>query len=147
MKRLILILFLLFLPTTVSAEGTYVRSNDPLIVYFADGLHVFLMTEFDEVRVAMLAAAKVATPEQREVMTGVVGEVIKILNTDNPEFWVGPIRVLKELMRQSESKVWSTKEVIEEKLNLYRLDKDFAAALEYLDPTVFRRRYPGLFPQ
>ena len=105
------------------------------------------MPEFEEVRVAMLAAAKVATPEQREVMKGVVAEVIEVLNTDDPEFWVGPIRILKKLMRQSESKEWTTKEIIEEKLNLYRLDKDFAVALEHLDPTVFRTRYPGLFYQ
>ena len=79
----------------MSAEGTLARSNDSFIKYFADGLHVFPMTEFEEVRVAMLVAGKVATPEQREVMKGVVAEVIEVLNTDYPEFWVGPTRILK----------------------------------------------------
>ena len=48
-------------------------------------------------------------------------------------------------MRQSESKAWTTKEIIEEKPSLFRLDKDFAAGLEYLDPKVFRKSYQCVF--
>jgi hypothetical protein len=115
--------------------------------YFGNAARVFSLTRDPAAHAAALAAGKTAASDQRGSMVRYLRALAADLTAaagDDPEAQEAVAR-LRQLADEVGAKDWSMSDVIAEKNRLKALDAEYFHALGAADPTVFVRRFPGLF--
>lgn len=128
----------------MSDEELY-RKAELLSDYFCNAVTVYAFTNDEALRVAGLAAAKIATGAQRAAMVAYL-EAMRNEILDMEEFDHGDRaeRSLLKLIDEIKEKEWDLEDISAEKKRLQELNPEFARALDETDPTVFKKTYPDL---
>ncbi|HEX9879189.1 MAG TPA: hypothetical protein VGB25_03220 [Candidatus Binatia bacterium] len=119
--------------------GGAAKIND----YFADAVWVYMRTGDPVVRLAALAAAKVAAGPQRTSMVN----YLRIAAADARKLAGGDdiAHQLILLANEITLRYWTIGDSIHAKHALWKLDAKYGKALDKFDGGVFRRRFPDLF--
>jgi len=112
--------------------------------YFADAIWVYRYTADPVVRLAALAAAKVAAGAQRTSMVNYLrvtaGDARRLAGGDDVAYR------LNQLADDISLRDWTVSDSMYDKEALWKLDAEYGRALDKFDAGVFRRRFPQLFP-
>jgi hypothetical protein len=113
--------------------------------YFSDAVYVYIRTADPVVRMATLAAAKVAAGAQRASMVNYLrvaaAEVRQQESNDDASYR------LNQLADEISLHGWTVQDAVHERQALAKLDKEYTRALDRFDSTIFRRRFVSLFPE
>jgi len=113
--------------------------------YFADAVLVYVQTHDPIVRMAALAAAKVANGVQRTSMVNFLRTVAANAQEDIGD--EDAYYRLNQLADEICLRDWTVQDARYEKQALAKLDWELVRALDKFDPTVFRRRFPEVFEE
>ena len=113
--------------------------------YFADAVWVYRRTGDPLVRLAALTAAKVAAGAQRASMVN----YLRVTAQDERQFESGDEAAYRvnQLADEISLRDWGLSEVVQSKRALWKLDAEYGKALDRFDASIFRRRFPDLFPE
>lgn len=115
---------------------------DQINEYFCDAVVVFVETSDPTVRLAAVAAAKVAAGAQRASMVN----YLRVLAADaNSAGMAQATFQLNQLADEISLRDWSTADAANEKRALKALNTEYCAALDSFDGSFFRREFPNLF--
>ena len=134
-----------FIFSYTDVRGSFFAA-DSLNQFFLDAVHVFLITDEPAIRASILAVGKVAASLQRATMQEYLTGQIGSLWGENPEYWKEVIENIMEIKEELGAREWTFEDIDEEKKRLRELDEELATALDEADASIFRRRYPDLFP-
>jgi hypothetical protein len=134
-----------FIFSYTDVRGSF-GTADSLNQFFLDAVYVFLITDEPAVKTSILAVGKVAASLQRASMREYLSGQIESLRGDNPEFWKDVIEKIMEIEKELGAREWTLEDIYEEKKRLREHDEELATALDEADASIFRRRYPDLFP-
>lgn len=119
--------------------GDAERIND----YFADAILVYIQNHDAKVRMAALAAAKVAAGAQRTSMVNYLRVIAANTREENGD--EDACYRLNQLADEIALRDWTVRDARYEKQALAKLDAEYVRALDSFDSAVFRRRFPELF--
>jgi hypothetical protein len=117
------------------------RIND----YFRNAVRVWIFAHEESARKASLSAAKVAADLQRQSMVNYLLGMSTDLSKEMGDEAAPICRLLKELVSDICEKDWTVADATFDRVELAKMDKEFADALDRADPRIFEKRYPHLF--
>jgi hypothetical protein len=123
------------------------RIND----YFCKAVRLYALTEQKDARIAILAAAKVATKKQRVSMVKYLHSMasdIKKMSDENETAKAHTDKFVEssiELAEEISSREWTASDINKQKEELGNINSEYLVALDKADPTVFAKKYPQLF--
>jgi hypothetical protein len=115
--------------------------------YFVNAVHAWIWGIYKEAKVAALAAAKVASKEQRKSMLDHLNRMASRLQKNYPE---DPkmrrhSKRLLNLYKEIADRDWTVLDADEEKQRLHECKPELLEALNKADANIFVRLYPILF--
>ncbi|MFQ5583926.1 MAG: hypothetical protein ACE5GL_05780 [Calditrichia bacterium] len=131
----------------MSDEELY-KKAELLSDYFCNAVTVYAFTNDEALRIASLAAAKIATGAQRAAMVAYLKAMRdEILDMDEFDHGDRAERSLMKLIDEINEKEWDLEDISAEKKRLRALNPEFARALDETDPTVFKKAFPDLLKE
>ena len=123
-----------------------------LNAYFCNAVRLYALTKEEDVRIAIITAAKVATKSQRSSMIKYLQSIasgIKNMSEkdskvkDNTDTFVESVFELTEELSSNE---FEAIDIIKQKRELGSINSEYLTALEEkIDPTIFAKKYPEFF--
>ena len=123
------------------------RIND----YFCNAVRVYALTSEEDARTATVAAAKVATKKQRDIMVKYLqrmssdlekmGEKKSELKPYIDKF----VKSSLELVEEISSREWTVNDINLQKEKLGKINSEYLIALDKADPKIFKKKHPQLF--
>ncbi len=123
------------------------RIND----YFCKAFRLYALTEQKDARIAILAAAKVATIKQRVSMVKYLHSMasdIKKMSDENETVKAHTDKFVEssiELAEEISSREWTASDINKQKEELGNINSEYLVVLDKADPTVFAKTHPQLF--
>ena len=119
--------------------------------YFCTAVRVYALTDEEDVRIAILTAAKAAAKKQRESMVKYLQkmasdiknmtEIDSKVKPHTDKFAESSIELAKEIL----STEWTPSDINKQKEELGNINSEYLDALEKADPTIFSKKHPQLF--
>ena len=119
--------------------------------YFCNAVRVYALTDEEDVRIAILTAAKAAAKKQRESMVKYLQKMASdIKNMTEIDSKVKPhtdkfAESSIELAKEISSMEWTPSDINKQKEELGNINSEYLDALEKADPTIFSKKHPQLF--
>jgi len=119
--------------------------------YFCTAVRVYALTDEEDVRIAILTAAKAAAKKQRESMVKYLQKMASdIKNMTEIDSKVKPhtdkfAESSIELAKEISSREWTIDDTIKQKEELGNINSEYLVALDKADPTIFAKKHPQLF--
>jgi hypothetical protein len=119
--------------------------------YFCNAVRVFALTDEEDVRIAIVTAAKVATKKQRGAMVKYLQTMasdIKNMTEIDPKVKPHTDKFAEssiELAEEISSREWTVNDIHEQREKLGNINSEYLVALDEADPTIFKKKYPQLF--
>jgi DNA-directed RNA polymerase alpha subunit len=119
--------------------------------YFCTAVRVYALTDEEDVRIAILTAAKAAAKKQRESMVKYLQKMASdIKNMTEIDAKVKPhtdkfAESSIELAKEISSMEWTPSDINKQKEELGNINSEYLDALEKADPTIFSKKHPQLF--
>ena len=119
--------------------------------YFCTAVRVYALTDEEDVRIAILTAAKAAAKKQRESMVKYLQKMASdIKNMTEIDSKVKPhtdkfAESSIELAKEISSMEWTPSDINKQKEELGNINSEYLDALEKADPTIFSKKHPQLF--
>ena len=145
----------LIFPTSVVLLGVYLyrkkAREKQMNAYFCTAVRVYALTDEEDVRIAILTAAKAAAKKQRESMVKYLQTMASdIKNMTEIDAKVKPhtdkfAESSIELAKEISSMEWTPSTINKQKEELGNINSEYLDALEKADPTIFSKKHPQLF--
>ena len=119
--------------------------------YFCTAVRVYALTDEEDVRIAILTAAKAAAKKQRESMVKYLQKMASdIKNMTEIDAKVKPhtdkfAESSIELAKEISSMEWTPSDINKQKEELGNINSEYLDALEKADPKIFSKKHPQLF--
>ena len=119
--------------------------------YFCTAVRVYALTDEEDVRIAILTAAKAAAKKQRESMVKYLQKMASdIKNMTEIDSKVKPhtdkfAESSIELAKEISSMEWTPSDINKQKEELGNINSEYLDALEKADPAIFSKKHPQLF--
>ena len=119
--------------------------------YFCNAVRVYALTDEEDVRIAILTAAKAAAKKQRESMVKYLQKMASdIKNMTEIDAKVKPhtdkfAESSIELAKEISSMEWTPSDINKQKEELGNINSEYLDALEKADPAIFSKKHPQLF--
>ena len=119
--------------------------------YFCTAVRVYALTDEEDVRIAILTAAKAAAKKQRESMVKYLQKMASdIKNMTEIDSKVKPhtdkfAESSIELAKEISSMEWTPSDINQQKEELGNINSEYLVALDKADPTIFAKKHPQLF--
>ena len=119
--------------------------------YFCTAVRVYALTDEEDVRIAILTAAKAAAKKQRESMVKYLQKMASdIKNMTEIDSKVKPhtdkfAESSIELAEEISSREWTVNDIHEQREKLGNINLEYLVALDEADPTIFKKKHPQLF--
>jgi hypothetical protein len=115
--------------------------------FFANAVKVYALKGEEDARCAALAAAKASSRRQRKSMSALLEKMAANVVQSYPD------KVLRKsladrllsLKKEIEIKNWDPVDVRKEEERLAKINEEYRFCLNQADPSIFKRKYPGLF--
>ena len=123
------------------------RMND----YFCAAVRVYALTDEEDVRTAIVTAAKAATKKQRVSMIEYLQSMasgIKNMSEIDPKVKPHTDKFVEssiELVEEISSREWAIGDINKQKEELGNINLEYLVALDKADPSIFAKRHPQLF--
>ncbi len=118
-----------------------------MVQYFSNAARVYVLKEEEDARCAALAAAKIARKRQRKTMLNLLSQMNANVLSRYPDKSARDLlsRRILSLINDIESRNWDPAEAHEEKDKLSRINPEYCACLDKVDPSIFTKKFPSLF--
>ena len=119
--------------------------------YFCTAVRVYALTDEEDARVAILAAAKVSAKKQRGSMVKYLQSMASdIKNMSEIDSKVKPhtdkfVESSIELAEAISSREWTISDINKQKEELGNINSEYLVALDKADPSIFSKKHPQLF--
>jgi len=119
--------------------------------YFCTAVRVYALTDEEDVRVAILTAAKVSAKAQRGSMVKYLQSMAAdIKNMSEIDSKVKPhtdkfAESSIELAEAISSEEWTISDINKQKEELGNINSEYLVALDKADPSIFSKKHPQLF--
>ena len=119
--------------------------------YFCTAVRVYALTDEEDVRIAILTAAKAAAKKQRETMVKYLQKMASdIKNMTEIDSKVKPhtdkfAESSIELAEAISSGEWTISDINKQKEELGNINSEYLVALDKADPSIFSKKHPQLF--
>ena len=119
--------------------------------YFCNAVRVYALTDEEDVRIAILTAAKAAAKKQRESMVKYLQKMASdIKNMTEIDSKVKPhtdkfAESSIELAKEISSMEWTPSDINKQKEELGKINSEYLVAFDEADPTIFSKKHPQLF--
>ena len=115
--------------------------------FFEKAVRIYILTHHEDAKIAARAAAKMATIEQRNSMIRYLDFMIEDYRADILDDPAArpAIEQMEELQREIHRKVWSERDIVEEKRALQKANPEYLCALDEASTEIFVKKYPELF--
>jgi len=118
-----------------------------MVQYFSNAARVYVLKEEEDARCAALAAAKIAGKRQRKTMLNLLSQMNTNVLSRYPDKSARDLlsRRILSLINDIESRDWDPADAHEEKDKLSRINAEYRACLDKVDPSIFMKKFPKLF--
>jgi len=118
-----------------------------MVQYFSNAARVYVLKEEEDARCAALAAAKIAGKRQRKTMLNLLSQMNANVLSRYPDKSARDLlsRRILSLIDDIESRDWDPADAHEEKDKLSRINAEYRACLDKVDPSIFMKKFPKLF--
>ena len=118
-----------------------------MVQYFSNAARVYVLKEEEDARCAALAAAKIAGKRQRKTMLNLLSQMNTNVLSRYPDKSARDLlsRRILSLINDIESRDWEPADAHEEKDKLSRINAEYRACLDKVDPSIFMKKFPKLF--